>query len=171
MKTPDNLLKQELNNGTRPGTERNNGRFRPGVSGNPQGRPQGSRNRSSLLVENLLDGRAEALAEKAIEMALGGNVLALRLCLERLLPAQKERQMVLELPHPATGQGILDGFASIADALAAGELTPSETNSAAALLESARRALETADLAMRIYDLEKRVKEGDEGDHGTEKQS
>ena len=38
------------------------GRFLPGSSGNPNGRPRGSRNRASLLVETLLDGRIPALA-------------------------------------------------------------------------------------------------------------
>ena len=63
------------------------GRFLPGVSGNPGGKVPGCRNRASLVVESLLDGQAEALAEKAIEIALSGNVLALRLCLHRsMLP-------------------------------------------------------------------------------------
>jgi hypothetical protein len=48
-----------------------NGQFLRGTSGNPKGRPLGSRNRASLLLEDLLDGRAEVLAEKAIEKIPG----------------------------------------------------------------------------------------------------
>ena len=48
-----------------------NGQFVRGASGNPKGRPLGSRNRASLLMEELLDGRAQALAEKAIEKIPG----------------------------------------------------------------------------------------------------
>ncbi|MCX6615418.1 MAG: hypothetical protein NTZ98_04885 [Acidobacteria bacterium] len=47
------------------------------------------------------------------------------------------------------------------EALASGDLTPSETSSVAELLESARRALETTDLARRIEELEER-REGEE---------
>jgi len=133
------------------------GRFLPGASGNPQGKPLGSRNYASVLVENLLDGQAQALAQKAIEMALAGHVLALRLCLERLAPARKERHMVLELPAPETAQGISAGFAKVVEALTQGELTPTETKCAAELLEAARRALETTDLARRIEEIEQRL--------------
>ena len=48
-----------------------NGQFVRGASGNPKGRPLGSRNRASLLMEELLDGRAQVLTEKALEKILG----------------------------------------------------------------------------------------------------
>src|SRR3954462_15113406 len=60
----------------RPGT------FRPG---NP-GRPAGARNRATLAPLALLEGEAEALTRRCVELALAGDTTALRLCLERLLP-------------------------------------------------------------------------------------
>ena len=60
--------------------------FKPGQSGNPLGRPKGARNRATIAAEALLDGEAEALTRKAIELALDGDTTALRLCLERLMP-------------------------------------------------------------------------------------
>jgi len=45
----------------------------------------------------------------------------------------------------------------VVEALASGDLTPSETSSVAELLESARRAIETTDLARRIAELEQRL--------------
>src|SRR3954465_9096925 len=47
--------------------------FGPGQSGNPNGRPQGSRNKTTLAVEALLDGEAEALTRKAVELAKNGD--------------------------------------------------------------------------------------------------
>jgi len=138
------------------------GRFLRGSRGNPNGRPLGSRNRASLLMEDLLDGRAKALTEKAIEKALAGDVFALRLCMERMMPVRRERSLTLQLPVPATAQDITAGFASVVEALAHGELTPSETSALAELLESARRALETTDLARRIEELESRAEEAKE---------
>jgi Family of unknown function (DUF5681) len=44
-------------------------RFQPGQSGNPSGRPRGSRNRTTLALEALLDGEAEALTRIAVDMA------------------------------------------------------------------------------------------------------
>jgi hypothetical protein len=52
--------------------------FKPGQSGNPAGKPRGSRNRTTLAVEALLDGEAETLTRKAIELAKAGDLAALR---------------------------------------------------------------------------------------------
>lgn len=145
------------------------GRFLPGVSGNPRGRPLGSHNHTSQLLEELLNERAEALANKTIEIALDGDARALRMCLDRLLPARRERHLVLELPPPATPADISAGFARVVEALTHGDLTPSETNSVAALLENARRAMETTELARRIHELENQVAPG--GRNGAEKSS
>src|SRR6267378_2403412 len=41
--------------------------FAPGQSGNPAGRPVGSRNKATLAIDALLDGEGEALTRKAIE--------------------------------------------------------------------------------------------------------
>jgi len=59
-----------------------NGQFLRGASGNPQGRPLGSRNRASLLMEDLLDGRAKALTEKAETSALAELLESARRALE-----------------------------------------------------------------------------------------
>ena len=74
------------------------GRFRAGTSGNPSGRPVGSRNKGTLFLEELLDGEGEGLTRKAIQLGLKGDPFALRLCLERLLPPRKERRIELALP-------------------------------------------------------------------------
>ncbi|MHC4197293.1 MAG: DUF5681 domain-containing protein [Planctomycetota bacterium] len=65
-------------------------RFPKGVSGNPKGRPKGTRNRATIMAEALLEGQAEALVQKGVSMALKGNTTALRLCLERLIPPRRE---------------------------------------------------------------------------------
>jgi hypothetical protein len=55
-------------------------------SGNPAGRRRGSRNRATLAAAVLLEGESEALTHKAVELALAGDPVALRLCIERILP-------------------------------------------------------------------------------------
>ena len=70
----------------------------PDGSGNPHGRPRGSRSKTTIAVEALLDGEAKAIARKAIEKALEGDMAALRLCLERLLPPRRDRPVTFELP-------------------------------------------------------------------------
>jgi len=61
--------------------------FQPGQSGNPDGRPKGARNAATVAAEVLLDGEAEAITRKCVELAKEGDTVALRLCLERILPA------------------------------------------------------------------------------------
>jgi hypothetical protein len=79
-------------------TGRKQGRFKKGKSGNPSGRPSGSRNRVNLALEELLDGEANAIVRKAVEKAKEGDSIALRLCLERILPPRKERLINFALP-------------------------------------------------------------------------
>ena len=73
---PDNTGKKQVRTG--------GGHFRKGASGNPQGRPAGTRNKALLAMESLLDGEAEAITRVAVEKAKEGDATALRLCLERI---------------------------------------------------------------------------------------
>ena len=63
--------------------------FKRGQSGNPAGKPKGTRNATTLALEALLDGQASALTQKAINLTLAGDMAALRLCLDRILPPRK----------------------------------------------------------------------------------
>jgi hypothetical protein len=58
-------------------------RWRRGQSGNPSGKPRGIRHQATPAAERLLGGEAEQLTRKCVEMALGGDTVALRLCLEQ----------------------------------------------------------------------------------------
>jgi len=53
--------------------------FEPGRSGKPNGRPKGSRNKTTLVLEALLDGQSEAIIRKLLEKATDGDTIALRL--------------------------------------------------------------------------------------------
>ena len=107
-------------------TKRTNGRFSKGTSGNPSGRPPGSRNRASLQMESLLEGDAEQLTRKAIELALAGDTTALRLCLERIIPPRKDRPIHLMLPPLENIQQISMAMARVSVAIGEGEITPTE---------------------------------------------
>ncbi|HEN5539392.1 TPA: DUF5681 domain-containing protein [Legionella pneumophila] len=72
-------------------------KFKPGESGNPSGRPKGSRNTQTRLIK-LLEPHAEQLINKMVEKALEGDPNALRLCIERLLPKAKHNLIESDLP-------------------------------------------------------------------------
>jgi len=67
------------------------------AKGNP-GRPAGARHKYVLAIQSLLDGEAEALGRKAIELAMEGDTVALRLCLERIVPAKRDTPVRFDLP-------------------------------------------------------------------------
>jgi hypothetical protein len=100
--------------------------FEKGESGNPVGRPRGARNRATLLVQNLLAEEAEAIGRKAVEMAKGGDLAAIRLCMARLAPARKDEPVAFELPPIEKAADGVAAAASIVAAVAGGELTPSQ---------------------------------------------
>jgi hypothetical protein len=130
------------------------GGFQKGQSGNPAGRPAGSRNSATLACEALLEGQAEALTQKAVDMALAGDTVALKLCLERIYPARKDRPVTFALPPINSARDAADIAAAIAEAVAAGHVTPSEAAEIGKVIEIYVKAYQTAELDDRIARVE-----------------
>ena len=128
------------------------GRFRPG---NP-GRPKGARHKTTLAIEAILEGEAEALTRKAVELAKTGDTTALRLCLERLAPPRKDRPVRITLPPLERVEDATAATAALVQAVAAGELTPSEGETLAKLIETHRRVVELVDFETWLTRLEQR---------------
>lgn len=128
--------------------------FKRGQSGNPDGRPRGARNAVTLALEALLDGQASALTQKAIDLALNGDIAALRICLDRLLPARKDRPVTFSLPQIATAEDAKQALASILTGVASGELTPSEACEVAKLVEGYVKSIEVTEVLARLDKLE-----------------
>ncbi len=131
------------------------GQFSKGTSGNPSGRPTGSRNHSTVLMESLLAGEAERLTRKAIELALAGDITALRLCLERLIPPRKDRPIHLLLPPLENVQQICEAMAKVSAAIGEGGITPSEGEVISTILEKHKDVMVTADLERRMDEYER----------------
>ena len=138
--------------------DRNNGaatdhpRRRPGTfrPGNP-GRPPGCRNKATLAALALLEGEAEALTRRCVELALRGDTTALRLCLERLLPKGR----AVRLPLPLRTLADLDAATeAVSGALAEGAVVLDEVAVLTGLIETRRRLLETTELERRLAALE-----------------
>src|SRR4051812_17476928 len=129
-------------------------RFKPGQSGNPAGKTKGTRHRATRAAEALLDGEAEALTRRAVEMALAGDTVAMRLCLERILPVRKDRPVSFALPPLETAADAVQATAALVDAVAAGELTPSEAAELSKVVEGYIKAIELHDVQQRLEALE-----------------
>jgi len=129
--------------------------FKAGRSGNPEGRPRGSRNKATMAVEALLDGEANAIARKAVEKALEGDMAALRLCLERLLPPRRDRPIAFDLPIIQSVSDALNASSAVLTACAAGTLSPGEAAEVMGLISTHVRMLEMTDIEARLTALEK----------------
>jgi Family of unknown function (DUF5681) len=138
-------------------TEKPRGRpFEPGQSGNPNGRPKGSRNRVTRAVEALIDGQGEALGAKAVEKALAGDSTMLRVLLSTLVPTRRERTIEFELPKIESAADALKASCAVITACAAGELSPDEATEIMGLISTHVRTIEVAELEARLTALEKR---------------
>lgn len=127
-------------------------RFAKGASGNPGGRPS-----TSAKYRQLLDEKAPDLVKTLVEMALAGDPAALRLCIERLIPATKARAALI--PIKLDGGSLPEKGEQVLQALGAGTLTPDEAGSLMAALANQARLIETAELIERIEALEARSDE------------
>lgn len=134
------------------------GRFKKGHSGNPKGKPRGTRHRATQAALNLLDGEAETISRKAVEMALEGDTTALRLCLERIVPPMKEHPLSgVELPEISDPGDILEAISEVGQWLAEGSILPSQAAALCHVFEQYRRHFETAELEERIDKLEEAI--------------
>ncbi len=129
-------------------------RGRPFKKGN-SGRPPGSRNRTTRALEQMLEGQAEAITAKVVEMALAGNHVAMRLCMDRLISIPAERSISIELPRIESAKDCATAMSAILSAVASGEITPNEGVALSALVTSTVRALEADEIERRLDALEK----------------
>jgi hypothetical protein len=132
-------------------------KFQKGVSGNPNGKPRGARNKTTLAVEALLEGEAENLTRKALELAISGDMAALRLCMDRLAPPRRDRPVMFALPRIEQASDAVKAAAAIVEAVAVGDLTPGEAAELSKLLDHYARVLEATDFEARLGKLEGRA--------------
>jgi F0F1-type ATP synthase gamma subunit len=130
-------------------------RFQKGESGNPTGRPRGVLNHATLLAQELLAARVESIAGKLIELAEGGDMRAIRVCMERLMPVIKDQPIAMELPPIEKPADSVAAAAAIAAAVAAGELTAAEAARLAKVVVFYVHALERKGFDERLGKLEK----------------
>jgi hypothetical protein len=134
-----------------------NARGRPFQRGNP-GRPRGSKNRTTRLLEGLVAGEGEKLAQKVLELALAGNVKCLHFCLDRLLPRRTGRPVDFTLPAVNGARDVVVAMAAITTAVNDGRLTVEEAGQFVHILNCYSKAIEVYDHSTRIAAIESQIK-------------
>src|ERR1700751_2396360 len=117
-------------------------KFQPGQSGNPAGRPPGSLNKKTLALEAAYEARAGEAVKDSMERAKSGDPAAMRLCMERAVPAGRHRRFAFALPRIRTPEDAEAAIDAVTDGLAGGVLSLADV---AELLRIVERLLEMAE--------------------------
>jgi hypothetical protein len=133
------------------------GRWAKGTSGNRSGRPPGSRNKATQALQEMLEGEAEQITRKAIELAKAGDLLAIRLCMERLLPPRKDRPVQIDLPPIETLGQVSAAMATVSRAIGEGQITPGEGETLINILAVQKDVIFNAELHQRVEKMEERI--------------
>ena len=126
--------------------------FQKGQSGNPAGRPRGSRNKASIRMQEMLEEKADALVNKLVELAMGGNIAALRLCLDHLIATRKSEPLSCEMPPLARAA---DAVAAIGGIASAAVVTADEAAKLAKVISLYVNTLEAHQFEHRLAQLER----------------
>jgi len=124
--------------------QRKRGRpFAPGVSGNSRGKPKGCRNRAGVLLDAIKDDDLAAIVTTLVTQAKAGDMTAIKVLFDRLVPAPRARTVALKLPSLVDGscRSKAAALAAVLDAMAAGQIDPSEAEVIAGLVETTAEAV------------------------------
>jgi len=121
----------------------------------PGDRPNGSRNKTSLAIDALLESASDAITRKVIDKALSGDMTALRLCFERLMPPRRDLPFAFELPRIESAADASSASTSVLAACAKGALSPGEAATFMDLIATHVRALELVEIEARVSAMEK----------------
>ena len=139
-------------------------RGRPFEPGNP-GRPPGSKNKTTQVLEQLVEGQSEQLVQKAVALARAGDVACLRMVLDRVWPVRKGQTVQVLMPPINTAQDLLPAIASIWSAVADGRLTADEASALSVVIDRTIKAIELHDISKRITALEQAQAKQDESNN------
>ena len=127
------------------------GQFAKGASGNPSGRPP----MLSPELRERLDKATPEIIDKVVEKALGGDLVAAKIILDRTAPISKQSSASVSIPELAlAGTALADKAGAILSSIASGDC-PADVG--AVLMQSVTalgRIIEVEELERRIAALE-----------------
>lgn len=131
------------------------GRFKPGASGNPAGRPPML---SPELRQQLEDASPDIIA-KVIESALKGDMTAARLVIERIAPVNRPTAPPVTIPDFEEVDGLAEKSQAVVAAVARGECPADIGATLIQALAACARIIEATELEERIAKLEEAIHE------------
>ena len=133
------------------------GRFKPGQSGNPAGRPK----QASTAMREALKGHGLEVVDVVVEKALQGDMVAAKMIVDRICPALKPMAAPVSI-ELAPDAGLAGTAKAFIDAAASGQLPSDQAAQLVQAVGSLARVVEIAELMQRVERLEKVT---DSGEH------
>ena len=127
------------------------GRFAPGFSGNPGGRPRRERECAQIL-DQWVPEVLRMLARKAVEE---GDVAAAKVLVNAGLPPARAAIAQLDLGPMRTVAGCQTALARVSAAVASGLLAPADMMPFLALVAAASKQIELGEIADRLAAIER----------------
>ena len=124
-----------------------------------KGRPAGSRNKATLLLEQIVESEGEGVVRTMIQRAKKGDPTCMKLTVERAYPVRRERPMHLDLPEIRTAEDLPAAFRAVMRALAQGDITSEQAERVTRILEFGRKAIETGDLARGLAEVQTELRD------------
>jgi hypothetical protein len=131
--------------------------FQPGQSGNPSGKPKGTKTNATALVDRLMTGNKRdltAIIEQVIKLAKSGESWAAKEVLSHLPPPMKSRLVKFQLPPFETIMDAVKSLEAVHQACAAGLLTIDEAVVFSTLVERKVKILEASESEARLAAIE-----------------
>ncbi len=131
--------------------------FKKGKSGNPKGRPKGSRNKATILSDVLNEDEANKLMRKCFELALDGNMTAMKICMDRLEAPKKTPQISFALPPITSAEDTVNAHGMVMQAVTAGDISIEIAKVLNDLIETSLKAIETHALVKEVDELKQQL--------------
>tara|TARA_R110002110_G_scaffold301156_1_gene515221 strand:- start:183302 stop:183724 length:423 start_codon:yes stop_codon:yes gene_type:complete len=128
-------------------------KFKPGESGNPDGRPPGSKNKSTLLLERLGDD-IDALLNATKRKAMKGDMQAMKILLDRALPVRRPTLPTISVPGLQEAMTLTEKGQAVLNAIGNSEIPPDVGASLLNALGNVSRLVEVDELLKRVEKLE-----------------
>lgn len=136
----------------------NTGKWCPGKSGNPTGKPQGSKNNVTVAAENILEGEGEALTRKLIDLALEGNVACLRHAIDRIHPVKRSAPIRLEgMPEVFDIESAAMASGYLLQQVRDGVVSPIDAEVVSRLIDKFISATKWTDIEKELHELQARL--------------
>jgi len=118
-----------------------------------------SRNRTTLLAEELLDSHAEAVVSQALALAEKVDAQMLRILLGHILPRRRELPLKTGPLPMGTAAELSQASQKLMNKVTSGQIGLSDAKGIADLLEHRRQILETENLEKRVRAIEQKTDE------------